>query len=1189
MKLHHSADHHNRKEYFAEIMASMDVIEETGRKEHVDLFAIAGDIWHGPILDTKGSRFAEFVDRIRRLADVAPVVMIYGTPSHDTEGSLDVFEQLQSTHGITVLRQGIAYFLQGGKIISGDAVNGKFAEALIFSILEPNKKWLLAKADGAMGKVAADDQIRDAMRSLFLGLAAKRKEYPNLPCILLYHGQVAGARTGTGQEIAGGLAVTREDLALVGADYIALGDIHEPQQIPGIPAYYPGSIVPQGWGETHKAGCNLVEIDGDANGWARAVTRVEFPHPRNRHEKVAAKRNPGELLGGYLAGLPAPIELNGERCWLEITGPRDILVGLDIDEITQRLFDSGFLPGSKVTTLPDPEETVRVAGISEKKRERDKVVIWAENTGLTAPETALVKVDELEREFASAVGGVRARRWRINSLRLRGAKGIWKGQRKDEVFLDFDALGPGVHVLIGQNGKGKTTVLENAHPWSQMLTRDGKLRDHFRLRDSAREIIVTDEISGIKYKFLISMNAAAASGGSEYNVAQYVDGNGSGEPGKWEPLPMINGRLEPYEQAIAELYGSLDLYLRTAFITQGATGNHPELKDASKGQRKELFAELSGVDRHDRYRERAKAQGDAIDGEISQLQAQIDAAADVEASIKDLEKKIEDSGAEETRKRDEFVKAGEQAKVLEKECDDLEDQAADLVKKRERKIAAEGEQEAEKEGRAADEEKIAEYRKAAAEKPKADADLARIRELEAEASGLKDQEAKLAKAFEEKVKAYNTEVGEQRPKRDASQHQVDQAQKDLSATEKTIAVIESQLKDPLADKCPTCGQELPASKLFELKANRLKNEDHYKVFLNLKKTAEDNLAAARDELAALVPPALPVRDPFPGAARLQDISRELSFLDRKALEATVSRAIEADVQIRQLEKNIAASEKWAEELKDEIARLAKDLEGLPAIAEKLKDVTSRQKTAAEAVTTTFAAAEAAKATAEEARRNLTAAEERRAKRDQAVADIGTKQLELADWRFLERAEGPDGIPALELDELAPGIAEVANRLLAEAFGTRKRIEFRTTRTGGTGSRKKQIETFEIWILDGETGEEQEIATLSGGEYVWFKRALYDAFAVIRARNTGIQFLTVFQDETDGALDPEARQQYLRMLEAAHRESGRFQTILISHSSEIQQMVEQTIDVTALPSGKEVVDVKTGPGKAESIDNLKRVS
>jgi DNA repair exonuclease SbcCD ATPase subunit len=36
-----------------------------------------------------------------------------------------------------------------------------------------------------------------------------------------------------------------------------------------------------------------------------------------------------------------------------------------------------------------------------------------------------------------------------------------------------------------------------------------------------------------------------------------------------------------------------------------------------------------------------------------------------------------------------------------------------------------------------------------------------------------------------------------------------------------------------------------------------------------------------------------------------------------------------------------------------------------------------------------------------------------------------------------------------------------------------------------------------------------------------------------------------------------------MLEAAHREAGRFQTILITHSTELQAMVETIIDVAEL--------------------------
>jgi len=84
------------------------------------------------------------------------------------------------------------------------------------------------------------------------------------------------------------------------------------------------------------------------------------------------------------------------------------------------------------------------------------------------------------------------------------------------------------------------------------------------------------------------------------------------------------------------------------------------------------------------------------------------------------------------------------------------------------------------------------------------------------------------------------------------------------------------------------------------------------------------------------------------------------------------------------------------------------------------------------------------------------------------------------------------------------------------------------------------------------GDEQEISTLSGGEAVWVRKAIYDAFELIRAQNTGIQYCTVILDEADGALDHESRLRYLRMIDAAHRESGRYQTIIVTHSLELQE-------------------------------------
>ena len=97
----------------------------------------------------------------------------------------------------------------------------------------------------------------------------------------------------------------------------------------------------------------------------------------------------------------------------------------------------------------------------------------------------------------------------------------------------------------------------------------------------------------------------------------------------------------------------------------------------------------------------------------------------------------------------------------------------------------------------------------------------------------------------------------------------------------------------------------------------------------------------------------------------------------------------------------------------------------------------------------------------------------------------------------------------------------------------------------------------------DDGETTTLENKSGGEAVWIKRAIYDAFAVIRRRNTGFAFLTCFQDETDGALDAAAKTAYCRMLEASHEAAKLRHTIIITHSNEVKAMVEQKIAMESL--------------------------
>jgi len=72
---------------------------------------------------------------------------------------------------------------------------------------------------------------------------------------------------------------------------------------------------------------------------------------------------------------------------------------------------------------------------------------------------------------------------------------------------------------------------------------------------------------------------------------------------------------------VGRLFGSLGLYQRTAFISQKATRNCPDLSAATKGERKELFSELCGIDWLAAYHDAAKEHSDAVSREIERIEA----------------------------------------------------------------------------------------------------------------------------------------------------------------------------------------------------------------------------------------------------------------------------------------------------------------------------------------------------------------------------------------------------------------------------------------------------------------------------------------------------------------------------------------------------------------------------------------
>lgn len=162
------------------------------------------------------------------------------------------------------------------------------------------------------------------------------------------------------------------------------------------------------------------------------------------------------------------------------------------------------------------------------------------------------------------------------------------------------------------------------------------------------------------------------------------------------------------------------------------------------------------------------------------------------------------------------------------------------------------------------------------------------------------------------------------------------------------------------------------------------------------------------------------------------------------------------------------------------------------------------------------------------------------------------------YSLIQKAFSNTGIQALELDSAAPEISLTANQILSSTYGDRFTISFDTQRETKD---KRTIDDFVINIFDSKSGRTKKLDILSGGETVWIKNALYYAFSVVRSRRSGFCFKTRFLDESDGTLDSDARIKYLNMIEAAHRACNANLTLLVTHSQEIKDIVDQKIELT----------------------------
>lgn len=779
--------------------------------------------------------------------------------------------------------------------------------------------------------------------------------------------------------------------------------------------------------------------------------------------------------------------------------------------------------GIKARLTFDIEKTtnVRAKSIMKARSNREKLEEYLAVNNISGTDTMFKNLDWIESRLEVKYTAP-CKSFTLLKMYLKGSIGIKQGTGKDEIEVDFRNYPNGIIALTGRSGSGKSTLIENAQPYPRMLTRTGKLQQHFFMKDSERRLLYVDG-DGVLYEISMLIDGKTQAGKVKYFVR-----TGKSED-SLEAIGECDGNADPYEKWVEKTFGSIELFLRTCFFAKESTKGIPDISEATKGEKKEFFASLLGLDElsvisnaskdilkgftSDRKIAEGKLSGEDCDLEIERLEEiKNNHESDIEKYRKNLEKKKKSHN-----QALKMLAESRQNAFDENEYDRLVSESRILKSKIDKALIME--------------ESLEEARK-----------VIKVNEA------LKKAELSL----DAKCKAMDKWIGmisDIESKIEDAEHEIEDIKDEMDCLD-----FSENSKIREGTPCPTCGVPLTGDHLkkyirklgseekeyYSLKSKKEKISEKIKILKSkisdIKK--DDKYKKAKSDLTK----ATNARDKISG--NLSEL--KMSYKEAVKMEGAVESLNTKDISklYDSIKKRISELEKKRDEID---LNTVSELEKKVSLLER--DISNLEIDIGEAIT------EISKCDA-----SLHYFRQIR-ERDAVIRkQIEEMDIQIDAFTILAKAFGKDGIQALELEAAAPEIAMITNNILHSTYGDKYRVSFETLRIGSAGN---LIEDFSIMVSDTETGLTRPLEWVSSGESVWIKEALYNAFTVLRTRSTGFSLRTKFLDESDGSLDSIARNRYLDMIRASHEESGLEHTVIITHSQELKDIIDQQIRLTEI--------------------------
>jgi len=595
---------------FKDTVRCIDYLVEDGAKQGVQLWLLGGDLTGTTVPHESYLAERNYIDTvIQRMAETAPVVILRG--NHDEVLDVMGYGRLAGEHPI--------YLVTKPRSITIDTAAGPVQ---LFCLPYPDKATLIE-----VGRGAIKDDNRAAADVLRAHLGTwKLERSPAVPSILVAHLTVAGCELAGGEVLADKeVELWREDLEAFGADWCALSHIHKWQMMTPRAAYA-GSPNAQDFGAIDDKGYLIVDVDA---GTMPVVHRRATPSRKMVTVAAEWKENADGAFSWAVgdAAIPAGAEVR-----VKVLIPEGQRGTCPTEQLDAMMRERG-AHAVQVDRNLIPTNRVRSAEIGSAQTTADRVNAYWNSLGENGPVSdqrarCLDLLPELEREAqrSDTVAEDRADALNIKFLRCKGAG----NSLPDEVEIDFDALGDGIIAFIGENGSGKSHLLELAGPatwYGQYLYYEDKFIGHVPhgIRDAFSELVW--ESDGHTFRALIK--ADPQFGGSKGKTEGYLYRDGV--------ALNPSGKMTDYAAAIAK-YVPDQREARASIIS--AQGGRGSLFSLPKAERKDMFIKMLNLEHLQAESVAAAKRADALGtkleilrAEMAQLEAQSVRADELVAAI----------------------------------------------------------------------------------------------------------------------------------------------------------------------------------------------------------------------------------------------------------------------------------------------------------------------------------------------------------------------------------------------------------------------------------------------------------------------------------------------------------------------------------------------------------------------------